>query len=444
MAGQAGRGQRPSLTGTRIRERRTALGLRQSDLAGAVGISASYLNLIEHNKRRIGGKLLLDLARALKVEPARLTEGMDATLSDMLLAAARETARTFGPAAETARIDELAGRFPGWTGLIAEQQKRIAALEAAVEGLQDRLGHDPVLAGSMHEVLSTVAAIRSTSDILVREPDLEANWRGRFHRNLHEEAERLSASATALLAHFEGQGSRKEALSTPQELVEAAFEVAGYHFPAIEAGGTESIAGLLAQMPGLEDEAARALAARHLARYAADAVRLPLAPFLEAAAAADYAPGALVGLAGGDVALLLRRLATLPRGGAQAVPDFGLAICDASGALVYRRRINAFSIPRYGSGCPLWPLYRALARPMVPDQALLEMPGGMRFQAWAVAQPIGPSAFGAAPVSEATMLLRALPEEADEAGEVALAVGPGCELCPRTDCAARRVESSFT
>ncbi|MBV1903463.1 MAG: helix-turn-helix domain-containing protein, partial [Marinosulfonomonas sp.] len=48
-----------TLTGNRIRERRIQIGLRQSALAKAVGISASYLNLIEHNRRRIGGKLLL-------------------------------------------------------------------------------------------------------------------------------------------------------------------------------------------------------------------------------------------------------------------------------------------------------------------------------------------------------------------------------------------------
>jgi predicted transcriptional regulator/DNA-binding XRE family transcriptional regulator len=434
MAGQSGRAQRVSLTGTRIRERRTALGLRQSELAEAAGISASYLNLIEHNRRRIGGKLLLDLARVLKVEPARLTEGMDATLSDMLHSAVREAGRSFGPKVELDRLDEFAGRFPGWTGLIAEQQKRIAALEAAVEGLQDRLSHDPVLAGAMHEVLSTVAAIRSTSDILVREPDLDPNWRGRFHRNLHEEAERLSASATALLAHFEGQGARAEAPSTAAEAVEALFELRGHHFPEIEAGGAGAIAAVLEGAPGMEEPEARRLAETQLTRYAEDAGRLPLAPLMAAGAAADWDPEALLPLAGGDVGLVLRRLAALPQGGAEAVPGFGLAVCDASGALIFRRRINAFSIPRFGSGCPLWPLYRALSRPMVPDRAVLDLPDGRRFTAWAVSQPVRPAGFGGVPVMQAAMLLRA--EAA--ATEAALPVGPGCALCPRADCAARR------
>ena len=45
-----------SLTGSRIRERRLALGVKQGALAQQVGVSASYLNLIEHNHRKIGGK----------------------------------------------------------------------------------------------------------------------------------------------------------------------------------------------------------------------------------------------------------------------------------------------------------------------------------------------------------------------------------------------------
>ncbi|MBF9049594.1 DUF2083 domain-containing protein [Roseobacter sp. HKCCD9010] len=428
--------RRHTLTGSRIRERRTVMGLKQTALAEAVGISASYLNLIEHNRRRIGGKLLIDLAKRLEVEPAALSEGADATLFDALQGAAAETATSFGPTPETDRIDEIAGRFPGWTGLIAAQHKRIAGLEGLVDGLHDRLSHDPVLAEAMHEVLSTVAAIRSTADILVREPDIEPQWRTRFHRNLHEEAERLSTRATAMLAHFEDQGRRKGTPSTPQETVEALFDAADHHFPTIEAGGVAAIPTLLADAPGMEDEATRVLANQLLQGYAEDAVRLPIKPFLEAAIAAEFAPEPLLPKAGGDVALVLRRLATLPR--SSGAPALGLAVCDAAGALLFRRRINAFSIPRFGAGCPLWPLYHALSRPMVPETAILDLPNGAQFQAWAICQPIAPVGFGTEPVMRATMLLKPLD---DEQYRDAQPVGPGCAVCPRAECGARRAAS---
>ncbi|WP_297618946.1 helix-turn-helix transcriptional regulator [uncultured Roseicyclus sp.] len=435
--------RRAQLTGNRIRERRLVLGLKQAALADAVGISASYLNLIEHNRRRIGGKLLLALARALMVEPAQLSEGADATLYDALQSAARDQPAGYGAVPETDRIDEMAGRFPGWVALIAEQQKRIAALEALVEGLRDRIGHDPVLAESMHEVLSTVAAIRSTADILVREPDLDAVWRGRFHRNLHEEAERLSTRATALIRHFEPEaaGASERGASTPIESVEAMFEASDHHFPEIEVHGQAAIATVLARTPGMEDPATRALGERWLLAYAADAARLPLPVMRPAAEAARYDPAILLGLGQGDVALVLRRLATLPRheGLGDGPPAYGLAVCDGSGALIFRRRLTAFSIPRFGAGCPLWPLYRALGRPGQPEAALIEMPQGALFRAWAVSQPAGQTGFGEAPVMQAVMLVTPVPAgPASAPRPSAIAAGPGCHLCARTGCPARR------
>ena len=60
--------------GARIREKRIQLRIRQSKLAQIVGISPSYLNLIEHDRRRIGGKLLTDLADALSLDVDLLSE----------------------------------------------------------------------------------------------------------------------------------------------------------------------------------------------------------------------------------------------------------------------------------------------------------------------------------------------------------------------------------
>lgn len=57
-----------ALIGTRLRERRLAAGLRQADVAATAGISASYLNLIEHNRRRVGAEVLQRLAGALAID----------------------------------------------------------------------------------------------------------------------------------------------------------------------------------------------------------------------------------------------------------------------------------------------------------------------------------------------------------------------------------------
>ena len=54
-----------NILGPRIRELRRELGVTQADLARRVETSASYLHLIEHNNRDIGGGLLRKPAEAL-------------------------------------------------------------------------------------------------------------------------------------------------------------------------------------------------------------------------------------------------------------------------------------------------------------------------------------------------------------------------------------------
>lgn len=194
---------RDTLTGSRIRERRAMAGMRQSELAREVGISASYLNLIEHNRRRIGGKLLVDIAQVLGVEPSILSEGAEAAM----IATLREAAAGAGRAQpELDRIDEFAGRFPGWAELAVENHRRIASLERVAATLTDRLTHDPHLATSMHEVLTMVTAIRSTASILAETQEIEPEWEKRFQRNLNEDSRRLAESTQQLVSYLDGAG----------------------------------------------------------------------------------------------------------------------------------------------------------------------------------------------------------------------------------------------
>ena len=414
-------------TGARIRDRRLALGQKQAELAARAGISASYLNLIEHNKRRIGGKLLVDLAQALGCEPGALTGGPEASLYRALTAAAALQQES-GLRPEIDRIDALVARFPGWAGAIAAQNRRIAALEALNDALGDRMGHDLVLAEGMHELLSTVAAIRSTAAILAEETALEPQWQARFHRNLHEEAERLAGRATSLSRRFDGDDPGTRTGHAPAEAVERLYERANHAFPMIEAGGRAAIADVLAAEEGFEEPAARALATTALERYADDALALPLEEFTEAAAAVDFMPERLYALAQGDMARLLRRLASLPP--QSGAPEFGLAICDAAGALLMRRRLSAFSVPRFRPGCPQLPLYRAFARPLSPERVRLDLAGGTVLDTWSVAQPAGADRMGH-PILEATMLVRVITTGVR-------AARTSCEVCGGSVCLDRR------
>jgi predicted transcriptional regulator/transcriptional regulator with XRE-family HTH domain len=428
-------------TGSRIRDRRLDRGMKQTDLAAAVGISASYLNLIEHNARRIGGKLLIDIARALAVDPAHLAESAARGTLAALRAAAADAADL---APELVRTEDFAGRFPGWAALVALQAARIGRLESQVAELSDRLTHDPELASSLHAVITAVTSIRSTSAILIDEPDLDRDWTGRFHRNIHDDSIKLAEASRALVQYFEAAETDGSPVQSPQDAVARYLDAIGHHVAALEAegGATDAVlADAVARAPALGSAAARRLLGDWLERYRSDALALPLELFGAAARAADHDPTRLAVETGADPALVMRRLATLPATGGH--PPLGLAICDAAGALIVQRRIPGFALPRVGAGCPLWPVYGALNQPGRGIAAMVALPGerGTVFRAWAVAGPRGGAGFDPQPLVDATMLVRPVEPGYPTAAASVRPVGLSCRICPRDGCAARREPS---
>lgn len=425
---------RDTLTGSRIRERRVLRGIKQADLAREAGISASYLNLIEHNRRRIGGKLLLDIADILGVEPAALTEGAGAAL----IATLREAAADMPQAgAETDRVDEFAGRFPGWAQLLAQGHTRITQLERSLETLNDRMTHDPHLAASLHEMLSTVTAIRSAASILAEPGEIDAEWQARFHRNIYEDSGRLAETSRGLVTYLEADETSALDTGAPQEEVDAALEAAGHTVPVLEEGDDVE-AALLRLGKGLSSPA-RGLLRAWLERYARDARALPADRLMAQVERLGPDPAALAEALGAEPARVMRRLAALP-------PDLlptpvGLAICDASGVLTYRKPLPDFPMPRFGAACPLWPLYRALSRPHVILAGPVVQAGrGGTLWAEALATPLSGPAVNADPLYQAQMLVRPLPSGA-ERPETVPQLGVACRVCPRDACQARREPS---
>jgi transcriptional regulator with XRE-family HTH domain len=424
---------RDTLTGSRIRERRLILGIRQAELARKAGISASYLNLIEHNRRRIGGKLLVDLAQVLGVEPSMLTEGAEAAL----IAALREAAADSGtPVAELDRTDEFAGRFPGWAEVLASNHQRIARLTRTVETLSDRLTHDPHLAASLHEVLSTAAAIRSTASILAETGELEAEWRDRFHKNLNEDSLRLAESSRALVNFLDESDSSAERRGVPQEEAEEFFLAHGYHFPDLEAGRVTPKA-LVEAAPQLASDAARVIARSALEQYQSAAAQMPLNEVDQMIKAEGLDPSALARRFKAALPVVLRRLGVLPP--EVLGQEAGLVVCDASGSILLRKPVAGCALPRVGASCPLWPSYTALQRPDVPLRRNVVQQGrsALGFECLAVAWNHVPISFDRDPLHHAVMLIlprREVPQDAQP-------VGGSCRICPRQTCEARREPS---
>jgi transcriptional regulator with XRE-family HTH domain len=419
------------LAGSRIREKRLDRGLRQASVAETVGISPSYLNLIEHNRRRIGGKLLSDIARVLGVEPALLVDGADADMLDQMRSAASQFEADLPVKVEVARAEEMAARYPGWSALIVAQSERIAALSGQVQALSDRMSHDPQLAGSLHDVITAVSAIRSASQILVGPEKLDEDWQRRFHQNIHNDSLRLANSSEALVAYLEAPDAEADQ-SSPIEQLERYLAQTGFHIAALEGSGTD-LPHLIAES-GLKD-AAKTLLEDHAAQYAKDTALLPLDAFEDACRTHAYDPAGVAQEFQAPFSSVIRRLASLPKG--QGHPPIGLAICDAAGVLTLVKPVPGFSLPRAGGACPLWPLYAALSRPSQPIRLEVALPGSnaTRLLCYAIADPDQSARFDVPPPVQSVMLVMPDPPETET---VAQPVGVSCRICPRADCTSRR------
>ncbi len=408
------------LTGTRIRERRMSLARRQSDIAREAGISPAYLNLIEHNRRPVSPDLVARLAEVLAVPVDELNEGREgARIAALREAAARLPQGAAWPAPEDDRLPEFIARYPGWAAVLAATGRRADGLERQLVNLSDRMTQDPYLLATLHEILSAVTSVRSTASILAEEGDLPDEWLRRFHGNLNDDSLRLSGTAQALVAYLDSFET-DSAIFTPQEEVES-WMAAGA--PALDAA------------PELASDAARQMAAAHLARMADDRALLPDAA-LASVAAADADPLAMAAQLRRPLDLVMRRLVALRPAGFEGI---GLLICDASGSLILRDPAPGFSLPRPGDTCPLWPLYEALAMPQTAIARLVEPPDGRRFRTISYATRSQPGGMAGPVLTRAHMLI--LPATPTDAAQPAIPIGTACRICPRADCAARREPS---
>lgn len=421
------------LIGSRLRERRLALGLRQLDVAAAAQISPSFMNLIEHDRRRVSQPTLARLAEILATTPEVLG-GSDETglISDLRSAAS-------GTMAEVARVNEFLMRFPGWAQALAASQRRALQAERAVGALNDRLAHDPYLSAALHDLLSALSSVRSTAAILAETPDIDPEWRKRFHQNLHADAERMSGGAEALVAYLDGsEGDRAAAIANPQEEVDAWLESQGWHLAGLETG---DLAGVMAQAAGLASGAARDMAQAWVRVASGD---VALAPLSVVQGAVDrFGPDPLLVAAALGVSPLvaMRRVATLPSSG------LGLVICDGAGSLTFRKPAPGFAIPRFGAACALWPLFTALRHPMMAVEqraSLTGRSGEARYLLRAYCQPRPPASFGAPELCEAAMLIQPDQQLSGPDQRGLLAVGATCRICVRDDCPARREASILT
>lgn len=453
------------ILGTRIRQRRREMGTTQSDLAKKIGISASYLNLIEWNKRRIAGTLLKKIADALELS----LDSLDDITERRLLSTLSEVAHLGpleGSGIEESRTGELIGRFPGWAKAIATLARSERDARNAVQSLSDRLSNDPFLGEEVHRMLTRVSVIRSVSEILIEYPDISSERRDRFNNIIHEEIGLLSNVGEALAAYLD-KSEHAEHILTPTDEVESLLNAYDNHFDVIERATRELkfrtndphpvsrrekaralseerlgdvIDTVIKSHPAIETASARDRARRALSDYAAGSILMPMNSFTTKAIELRYDVEALAEAFSTDVDAVCRRLTALPPG--ENIPKIGYFRANAAGTTVEVLGVEGLNIPKYSSACPLWVLYRAQQSPEAFIRQRALFPWGARFIFVARARNTGTTGFGKPRHYLTDMIAMS---EADAAHTIYAPdhsspveeVGPNCRLCPRRTCSHR-------
>ncbi len=435
--------------GPRLRRLRRELGINQSSMAAEIGISPSYLNHLERNQRPLTAAVMLRLAQAYDVDlKSFAADGGEGTgvvdlaeifadpifgdlaipryemleVADNAPAVADAISRLYGSLVDRrqspAEVEPDSERRlvtpEGWVrDYIQAQRNYFGYVEEAAETLAGALGEPVFLFAALRKRLKDAFGI----DTRIVPPELiEATA---HHYDYHRKRVMLSAL-----------------LRPESRTFAAAYHLALFEFRALLAKMIEAAAP--------PDPPSRHLLHMSIANYAAGAIMMPYAAFLEAAERSRYDIDRLCAEFGASVEQVAHRLTTLGRSGARGIPLFMLRV-DAAGNISKRFAGESFPFSRFGGTCPRWNLHAAFRTPERVITQIVETPDGQRFftfsRAVERAVRLDPRensqlAIGlGCDVKHAPRIIYS--DGLDLAAPYVTPIGPACTICPRIRCPQR-------
>jgi hypothetical protein len=452
--------------GVKVRALRRRESLTQVQLAGQLGISASYLNLIEANRRPLPANLLIKLAQLFGVDVGAfatdddgrmvsdLTEAFadpvldeyDLTSVDVreLAAASPEAARAVlglyrAYQSTRAIADDLSSRVRDGEALAGADGARAPShvpSEEVSDYLQRSSNHFPVLESAAEEL---AARAKLTSD------DLYAGLVRYLERDL---------GVSVQVAHWESlrgvlrryDPDRKvvtlsELLPTRSRTFQLAHQIA-----MITLG--DVLERQVAECR-FASSGARVLAKVALANYFAGAVLMPYAAFHQAARDERYDIDVLGRRFRIGFEQVCHRLTTLRRPGAEGVP-FHMIRLDVAGNISKRFSASGIRFARFSGVCSKWNVFSAFLTPGMIRIQVSQMPDGITY--FCIARTIQKDAGGyhaqqpvqsiglGCQIEFARELVYSDGVDLESRGTL-MPVGVTCRLCERTNCEQRAVPS---
>jgi predicted transcriptional regulator/DNA-binding XRE family transcriptional regulator len=458
------RGREPAVNrlGPKVRALRRRETLSQAQMAERLGISPSYLNLIENNRRPLPAQVLIKLAQLFHVdlhafatdEDARLTADLYEAFADPLFEAdpltsvdVREMVQS-SPAAARAVLtlyrgyqgarqsaESLASRLSEGEQLATVDQALMPSEEIS-ELIQRRMNYFPELEEGAEHLWRD--ARLETDDIY---PGL-VRYLERAH-GVQVRVARWGADPTTL-RRFEPDRkllTLSELLPTRSRNFQLATQICLLdHRATIEH---------MLHDERLSTDESRSLARVALANYFAAAVLMPYERFLQAAREERHDVDVVGRRFRVGFEQVCHRLTTLRRPGAEGVP-FHMIRIDVAGNISKRFSASGIRFARFSGACPRWNCFAAFMTPGMIRLQISRMPDGITY--FCLARTIQKDSGGyhaQHPVQAIGLGCQAqfardlvYSDGVDLKNlDTAVPVGVTCRLCERTDCEQRAFPS---
>ncbi len=438
---KAGNRDRAAFMGPRLRRLRREMGLTQAVMAEDLGVSPSYIALMERNQRPMTADMLLKLAQVYDLDVASLAGNrgaefsarFDGVMRDPLFADlelspmdVEDVSQSYPAMAEAVirlytayRDGQMALADRGDDGQdapdpVAEARRFLSARRNSFPSLDD---HAERIAGDIGD-------------------NFTAYFKERHELNVRRLPPDVMMGAVRRLDRHRSELVLDETLDKASQTFQLALQIAYLDM-------RETIDEALAEGGFTSDNSER-LARRALANYAAGALMMPYRAFVKAAERRKYDIEALSRQFGASFEQVCHRLTTLQKPGQEGLPFFFIRV-DAAGNVSKRLDGAGFPFARHGGSCPLWSLHQAFRTPREIITEWVELPDGEKFFTIARTVTAGGGAWGAPRVERAIALGCAekhahrlvYTQGMDAKSAKPTPIGVACRLCHRIDCAAR-------
>ncbi len=436
--------------GPRLRRLRLEQGQTQAQMGRSLGISTSYVNLLEKNERSVSVPVMLKLFEVYGVDWREIAEDDDTSVLADLRAALQDTLfdgnRPDLPQLRAAQIHS--------PDLVSAMLKLHRAYLAATDQLMtmaaggDETG--PLVMTSPEAAVHNFFR-RNSNHFESLEQSAEAFWSGRNVAPDDVYAEVKAALRDRLglrvrLVRIEDMPDTLRQYDEPtrEVLLSEALDHPNRVFQLVHVAGLIENRALFDEIlasSNISDAHGLARCRVELANYFAAAVLMPYGPYLAEALASKYDFDHLATRFGVSFEQACHRATTLQRSGAQGVPFFFLRI-DKAGNVTKRFNATDFHLAEYGGACPRLDVHTSFRVPgrIVPQ--FVEMPDTSQF--FVFARTVDrPSVTRHAQDVRLAVAMGCAVEHVDRIGYAedfaaspahATPIGINCRICPRLNC----------